>query len=382
MKYPALFLLAVAVSLGCSIICGCQRPPDGAEVLHRKYFEAGRRSESKGDVKIAGDSYDYLIKCGSFYGEYGLAMLLLRREPGSREAVNHLLSCAQRTSDMSDLFPVSVEESAFSVAAMAKLSDIAVADHDRSDVAASLRGKMSGIVTAEVRKWAKEMKADTDSAMIYGDVISAVESTRQSREYAKPIDWTEIRKMFKNSDADNAQNGGGQALQQRSPYSPYKVVKFNKVPGATCQYDFEVRLTGNGTIKTTTEKVRSEIRSQLVKEFLSANGYQGVDDVRTSFPSWQQSESSIKGSVVAFKMSVVRLEYNAPARCGKIAVRLDARDMKAAKEWVRKNIEELVSEKNVELVVGKSPPPGAHYETGSERMTEDGLFEVEFNARE
>ena len=167
MKYPALFLLVVVVSLGCSIFCGCQRPPeDGAVELYRKYFEAGRRSETKGNIKIAGDSYDYLVKCGSFYGEYGLAQLQLRREPGSIEAVKHLLSCAQRTSDMSDLFPVSVEEAAFSVAAMAKLSDIAVSKHDRLDVAEWLRCKMSDATTQKVKDWALRMKADAESATI------------------------------------------------------------------------------------------------------------------------------------------------------------------------------------------------------------------------
>ena len=207
MKCPALFLLVAVVLSGCSIICGCQRPPESAEVLHRKYFEAGRRSEHKGDAKIAGDSYDYLIKCGSFYGEYGLAMLLLRREPDSQEAVKLLLSCAKRTSNVSALFPVSVEESAFSAAAMAKLSGIAVSGLDRPDVAAWLRSEMFRIVTPEVREWAAGMKADANSAKIYGDVILAVEAGRQSNEYVKSFKWDEISKIFLNEEQGNAASG-------------------------------------------------------------------------------------------------------------------------------------------------------------------------------
>ena len=58
MKYPALFLLAAAVLSGCY----SQRPQEGAEVLqYRKLFEAGRRAESKGNVKIAEDKYGWLI---------------------------------------------------------------------------------------------------------------------------------------------------------------------------------------------------------------------------------------------------------------------------------------------------------------------------------
>jgi len=380
MKYPALFLLVAAVSVGCSIICGCLRPPEGAEVLHRKYFEAGRRSELNGNIKVAGDSYDYLVKCGSFYGEYGLAMHLLRREPGSREAVKHLLSCAQRTSDMSDLFPVSVEEAAFSVAAMAKLSDIAVSEHDRPDVAASLRRKMSDIVTPQVRAWAEEMKADVDSAVIYGDIISVVESSRPGHGYVKMFKWPEISKVFLDETGDAVPPGGvgkPDSLSPRPP--PYSVVKFVKTPGATCQYDFEVRLNGNGTFRET-DKVQSDLRCLLMKEFLAANPHDGGDDVRISISSTQQ-ESTITGSAVVMKVSAVRLEYDDKTSRGKIAVRLDGRDVGTARKWARKNIEELATEKNVVLVAGRPPPPGAYYKAGSERMTEDGLLEIEFSTR-
>lgn len=373
MKYPALFLLVVVASLGCTIICGCQRPPeDGAVELYRKYFEAGRRSEIKGNLKIAGDSYDYLIKCGSFYGEYGLAQLQLRREPGSIEAVKHLLSCAQRTSDISNLFPVSVEETAFSVAAMAKLSDIAVSEHDRTDVAEWLRSRMSDAITQNVRDWAWRMKADADSATIYKDILFAVESCRPSRRYVKTFKWDEVSKVLKD---------GGRQGSLPSSHPSYKVVKFNKVQGATYRYDFEVRLSGNGTFDVT-DKVKSAIRRQLMKEFLAANGYDGADNVRISFPFWRQQESAIVGSVVAFKMSVVRGEYDEATGRGKIVVRLDGRDMKAAREWTRENIAELVADKNVTLVAGKSPPPGAHYKIGSERITQDALLEVEFSMRD
>ena len=199
MRFPALFLPVVAVLSGCLIIDDSQPPPGGAEVLelqHRKLFEVGRRAEFQGDGKIAGDTYGWLVERGSHYGEYGLAMLLLRREPGSREAVKLLLSCANHSSHTPDLFPDPAMESAFSVAAMAKLSDIAAFKHGRPEIAASLRSEIFRLVTPEVRAWAEKMKADADSAAIYGDVISAVESARQSREYVTGLKWTEISKVL------------------------------------------------------------------------------------------------------------------------------------------------------------------------------------------
>ena len=203
MRYPAPFLLVVVMLSGCLIIDDRQPPSEGAEVLQlqdRKLFEVGRRAESQGNGKIAGDTYGWLAGRGSHYGEYGLAMLLLRRKPGSREAVKLLISCAKHSGNTPDLFPDPSMDSAFTVAAMAKLSDIAVSEHGRPDIAASLRSKMSGIVTPEVLGWVEKMKADADSVAIYGDVISAVESCRTSREYVKNFKWSEISKVFLNEE--------------------------------------------------------------------------------------------------------------------------------------------------------------------------------------
>ena len=382
MKYPALFLLAVAALSGC-----ISDGPEGAEVLHYiKLFEVGRRAEFKGDIRIAGDTYDWLAKRGNRYGEYGLAMLLLRREPGSQEAVKYLLACAKRPSNASDFFQNTsgffqdtAMDSAFSIAAMAKLSDIAISEHDRPDIADSLRRTMSYVVTEQVTAWANTMKTNSaDSATIYRDVILAVESCRQSREYVKEFKWPEISKVFLNEEPSNVAHGDGKLAPP--PKSSYSVVRFVKAPGATCRYDFEVRLAGNGTFESV-EKVRSEIRRQLVKEFLAANPHDGVNDVRMSFLSWSQLESTIKGSAVVMKVRAVRLEYDEATGSGKIAVRLDGRDVGAAKKWARENIEELVAGKNIVLVAGRPPPQGVRYKTGSERMTEDGLLEIEFTTR-
>ena len=187
MKCPALFLLAAAVLSGCV----SDSPEDGAVVLqYSRLFEAGRRAESNGNVKIAEDTYGWLIGRDSCYGEYGLAMLQLRRGSCSGEAVKLLLACAKRSNNDSAM------GSAFSAAAMAKLSDIAGSEHDRPDLAASLRGMAFHIITPQVRVWAEAMKADADSAAIYGDVISAVESSCQSREHVKTFTWDEISKVF------------------------------------------------------------------------------------------------------------------------------------------------------------------------------------------
>lgn len=370
MNCPAFLLLPAAILSGCVSPSG----EDAEALQYRKLFEAGRRAEAKGDIKIAVDTYGWLIGRGNRYGEYGLAVFLLRREPGSREAIKNLIACAKRSSHTSDLFPDSAMDSAFSIAAMDKLADIAISELDRHDVAASLRSTMSDVVTPQVKAWAEDMKADEDSAAIYSDVIAAVESCRSVGGYVKTLKWTEIGEPFwKNgSEAPSPHESG--------PYSgesKYSVVRFTKAQDAACRYDFEVSLTRAGTFDIS-ESVKSAIRRQLVKEFIAENPHDNVDEIRMSFLAWNQDGTSIKGSAVVMKIGAVRLEYDAFTSRGKIAVRLDGRDVDSARRWALDNIAELAKSKHVVLVAGKTPPPGAQYMPGSERTTEDGLLEIEF----
>ena len=59
-------------------------------------------------------------------------------------------------------------------------------------------------------------------------------------------------------------------------------------------------------------------------------------------------------------------------------MRLDGKDVAAARVWALDNIAELVPSKNVVLDAGKALPSGATFKIGSERMTDDGLLEIEF----
>ncbi len=195
MRHPALFLLAAAVLMGCI----CDIPKDGAVMLqYRRLFESGRHAEQDGNVKIAEDTYGWLIGRDSLYGEYGLAMLQLHRDPDSHKAVMYLLSCAKRSRGTSKWFMnTEIMDSAFSAAAMAQLADIAISNHNRPDVAASLHCMITDLVTPQVKAWVEEMKANADSEMIYRDVISAVESNCKNHENTtKVLKWSEISEVF------------------------------------------------------------------------------------------------------------------------------------------------------------------------------------------
>ena len=196
MKYFAPFLLTIVASMGC---VSDSQENGAVELRYKRLFEVGRLAEYEGNVKIAEDTYGWLIECGSHYGDYGLAMLLLRLYPERKEdAVRHFLACAKRSGHTFDSSPGTAMALAFSAAAMAKLSDIAVSEYGRLDVADSLRCMLSRIVTDEVMAWVEVMRVDVDSATIYADIISAVESNRQVVGCVKVLKWDEISMVLLN----------------------------------------------------------------------------------------------------------------------------------------------------------------------------------------
>ncbi len=372
-----LILLSVIMLSGC--VSDMQPPKDPVVLEYVEMFEEGRRAASHGDTLKADDKYRQLISKGNRYGEYGLAMQTLRREPDSLEAVKYLLACAKRSDYTSELFPDSAMDSAFSAAAMSKLAEMAISEHDRDDVAASLRAKMHDIITPQVKAWTAQRKADADFEAIYGDIVSAVESCRQNREYVKVLSWPEISKVFLGETETQTPGASPPRPLPHKESATYSVEKLAKVSDAACKYDFEIRLTGSRTLEDTS-KLKSELRRLVMKEYVAENPRDSVEDVRVSM-TWNQSGSTIIGTAMAIKVSTVRLEYNDATGRGRIAVRLDGRDVSAAQNWALENIQELVATKNVSLIAGQLPPQGAQYNTGNSRTTEDGLLEIEFSTR-
>lgn len=204
MKFTAPFILAAIAMSGC--VSDIQE--NGAVIVqYRRLFEVGRRAELEGNITIAEDTYCWLIRHGSHYGEYGLAMLLLRQYPDrENEAVKYLLSCAKRSSFTINGTVGVAMELAFSAAALAKLSEIAISEHNRLDVADYLRCIQSRMVTPEVRDWAYLTRTNPTSAKNFKDIITAVESNPEGEgrvKCVKEYSWGEIIKVFINEEFPN-----------------------------------------------------------------------------------------------------------------------------------------------------------------------------------
>lgn len=399
--------IAVALLLIACVLSGCQelesmrkavidsqRPSNGVQAMEFKSkFEEGRDAEYRGDIPTATEKYEYLAGLGCCYGQYGLANLLLKHYTDYDEyAAELLIDCVvKRANNALDFYSNTDMDSAFSVAAMSKLAEIA-RDEDikvrdgnvEIPIAELLYKKMYEVASRnDVITWAETNKENDASAKIFEDIIAEVGlAIREYRKFnfIKDIGWEKISKAFITGyDVDRNPFGKGES---RLPQSrPYSVTRFVKVDNADAklQYEFEVKLLGNNAYGAG-EKFRSAKERDLRREFLAMHPSFSVNDVGISFPSWSQSGSTITGSVVAkaLKFEVVGREYNKITGKGKVGVRLGDNDVVAAEKLAIENIEAIATRHNILNVAGDLPPKGAQYTVIKSGTTEDGLFEIEF----
>lgn len=395
--------IAVALLLIACVLSGCQelesmrkavidsqRPSNGVQAMEFKSkFEEGRDAEYRGDIPTATEKYEYLAGLGCCYGQYGLANLLLKHYTDYDEyAAELLIDCVvKRANNALDFYSDTDMDSAFSVAAMSKLAEIA-RDEDikvwdgnvEIPIAELLYKKMYEVASRnDVITWAETNKENDASAKIFEDIIAEVGlAIREYRKFnfIKDIGWEKISKAFITGyDVDRNHFGMPQSR-------PYLVTRFVKVDNADAklQYEFEVKLLGNNAYGAG-EKFRSAKERDLRREFLAMHPSFSVNDVGISFPSWSQSGSTITGSVVAkaLKLEVVRREYSKDSGGqGKVICRLGDNDVAAAEKLAIDNIESIASRHNILNVVGDQPPKGAQYTVIKSGKTEDGLFEIEF----
>ena len=126
--------------------------------------------------------------------------------------------------------------------------------------------------------------------------------------------------------------------------------------------------------------IRREYMEDLKLDFMEMHGIADREAVHVDFLQFDIiGGKRIEGRARIFSaIPSATMDYDAATRRGKITVQFDnaARGVEWAREWARKNLENLVRDKNILLKTGEKPPEG-HYTSLSE--TWNGNFlEIEF----
>ena len=163
-----------------------------------------------------------------------------------------------------------------------------------------------------------------------------------------------------------------QSVSQPQPAYSLESLKWNERKDFECQ--FTIKMSGECSIEAFFEiqqKFEESLRNAYRRAHPSVKADSLVVDVRPSLDNGR-----ISGRAAVLTITPEALSYDAVTRRGRLSVRFSPGQAEWAREWARRNIENLVRDKNILLTTGERPPPG-HYTSLSEKWNGD-ILEIEF----
>jgi hypothetical protein len=97
------------------------------------------------------------------------------------------------------------------------------------------------------------------------------------------------------------------------------------------------------------------------------------------YPEFKMEGWTIEGRAIAVQLEPVALKYNPQTRRGAISISLAPGQYETARRLLRRNVESIAKNSNIEIREG-SVPPDARYYIGREELKDGNMLEVEFIA--
>lgn len=169
-----------------------------------------------------------------------------------------------------------------------------------------------------------------------------------------------------------------ETIAKTSFEAPVEIAQCENTKGKDFEYDFVVRSKGGGKLKLVDyERIRRAIRVAIVNTYCMKHPGINPRSLVTDFTSYTMGGECVKGRVSLLMIEVNSIFYDAAKRTGRMSAKIGAYQFEDVRRYIRSHIEELATRSNI-VIVGDSLPVGARFYTGNERLSEDGMLEVEF----
>lgn len=163
-----------------------------------------------------------------------------------------------------------------------------------------------------------------------------------------------------------------------SALASYVIDKLERVQGEEFAYAFEI--TAKSALNLAeAEKIKKELRQTFIDDYRATYGVKSGVSLQVDFPEYSIAKDKITGKSVIMQLTVLSLEYNSERSTGVIRVKMGAYSFEEVRRIVRRNIENIVRDKNIALSTGEIPPE-TRFCIGNEQVTDEGIMEIEFEA--
>ena len=157
-----------------------------------------------------------------------------------------------------------------------------------------------------------------------------------------------------------------------------EIASCTNTTGGGFEYDFVLRSKGGGKLKLVDYgRIRSAFRVAIVNLYCMKHPEANPRSIATDFTRYEMSGDFVEGRVSVLTIEVTAVFYDAATRTGRMSARIAANQFEDVRRFIRNHIEELAARSNI-VFDGDALPSGARFYTEDERLTSDGVLEVEF----
>lgn len=163
---------------------------------------------------------------------------------------------------------------------------------------------------------------------------------------------------------------------------PYHIVGIRRNDEG--RYEIRVEIRDQSKTFSINHLVRPDVQRMIRDDFMERNPSVSQQDVRYRI-NYETDKGGKTLIYTGWAFSVRPVEdgwrYDPATRRGWIRLRIVGDlSREEAMRWARENISAIIGDKNVVLVAGKTPPPGATYRCLDGNVSDDGVLKVDFEA--
>ena len=155
-----------------------------------------------------------------------------------------------------------------------------------------------------------------------------------------------------------------------------EVMDFHRATDDKYRYVFVLKSRDKDISLRESRNIQKTLRQMIRNDFVESYPSASRTVIAIEFTEYVLENGSIKGAASVLPLAVLSFDYDSNIRKGTMRIRIAAGQLAVAREYVKRNIETIVRDKNIALVVGEIPPETSFYLL--DESVRDEILEIRF----
>lgn len=158
----------------------------------------------------------------------------------------------------------------------------------------------------------------------------------------------------------------------------FDLTEFRRKEGSAHEYVFVLKSRHRDVSIRQARSIQKELKMMISNDFASSFPNANRAVLVVDFPEYALEDNLIRGQATVIPLDIMALDYDKNTRTGIMKIRVASGQLEEARNYLRRNIESVVVDKNIALIAGKIPL-AANYILLNEALG-NGILEIKFKA--